>query len=1439
MQILVLGMHRSGTSAVARLLNMMGAYFAPEGVSTGANEQNPKGFWERRDVRALNDKLLHAAGTDWHLVSDFSIDQVPEATLAEFKQEAGKIILAMDANRPWFLKEPRFCLLLPLWLDLLEMPVCLFVYRSPLEVARSLQTRNGFPLTFSLALWEVYNSAALNATRGRPRIQVNHADLMADPVSGVRSLLKDLKAAGVRELEMPSEEEIRAFIDPSLHRAKESKDSSIELTKAQKELRDAFESGSALPSTQDFVLSDSSRETLIQHDQAVDLEKRIVALEQQNAKTIGDAEKKIAALEQQNATLSVELLTTRTQLSEKAQQLKTVREEAARKGAVSREIQEALGRGIELLRKDARSEAEVLRLREEIKNQTKAIGARQASLNLTIARRDAALAEQRTKVEELSERNRILKQGLDLVEENFRKLRDSRWFHFAIYTVRRLGLASRNPRRWVDSIKDQFPATRRALRQVSGFGPPAKRTEQSTAHRQLPTPDAAKASDSTQTREPDNADREKLIAAASAFRTAAAAKNAVTIPAKRSPADESVCFVVLHRAGEHHLRNLLSSFLKVNTFRSVEFRFVLHACTDGSRQVLESFQDRFPIHVSDHPGNNSFAYSNNRAAEQASAEYLIFLNNDVIFQDDIVSELLRCLQDPRNGLVGLRLLFPPDDCKYPLGIQHAGIKFRPDPAYFFHRPFNLGVPVNVIDTPRVQERFPAVTAALLGCRRREFLEVGGFCEDYVYGYEDVDLGLCFQRLLHKRSVSANQLSCIHNESATGRLDAAEAVQARRLNNIGQLVRRHGWYLRRQIFLDTIRGHAFFSDAPLTVAFAVTEATAETTAGDFFSASELANACSREFGWSIRFLSRKEDWYNLKDVDVLVVLLDAYDLTQMRDAKPDLVKVAWLRNWFERWASHPCFEEYDLFLCSSKKSAQWLRETHRKQAWVFPLATNPERFAGAKPEPRLRSDYCFTGSYWQFEREIEAAAHPGKLDGYEFAVFGQGWENHPSLSSYAKGFLPYSEMPKVYASTRLVVDDANHVTKQWGSVNSRVFDALVSGVLVVTNGGIGADEVFDGELPVYRSPAELRSLIRHYLGNDHERQELVRRLRQSVLDRHTYRHRARSLKRILLTRARRKYRIACKIGAPTRAEIQHWGDYHFARSLGRCFAAQGHSFRVDCLDEWERPESFGDDVAIVLRGLSRYRPKTGQINLMWNISHPDKVQDEEYDEFDHVFIASSTAAGKVASRIGTSVSPLLQCTDPHLFYPDPNADVPAEEILFVGNSRKQYREAVQFAVQAEMPIGVYGTHWPMFIPERYIRGQYIDNSVLRQHYSRSSILLNDHWPSMREQGFISNRIFDAAATGAFVLSDVARGIEQLFGEDLATYDGEGEFRELVKYYLEHPDERREKAARLRKTVLEDHTFAHRAAEIEKRIRELDSLKQSGETLREVTTALIHA
>jgi GT2 family glycosyltransferase len=94
---------------------------------------------------------------------------------------------------------------------------------------------------------------------------------------------------------------------------------------------------------------------------------------------------------------------------------------------------------------------------------------------------------------------------------------------------------------------------------------------------------------------------------------------------------------------------------------------------------------------------------------------------------------------------------------------------------------------------------------------------------------------------------------------------------------------------------------------------------------------------------------------------------------------------------------------------------------------------------------------------------------------------------------------------------LFIDDANHVTKEWGAANSRVFDALAAGCLVITNSESVSSEVFGGELPVYRSSADLVRLLSFYVDEPDSRTKLVDRLRSRVLAQHCYALRALELR----------------------------------------------------------------------------------------------------------------------------------------------------------------------------------------------------------------------------------------------------------------------------------------------------------------------------------------
>ncbi|HEY4282549.1 MAG TPA: glycosyltransferase, partial [Chthoniobacterales bacterium] len=503
MQILVLGMHRSGTSMVARLLNMMGFYFGPEGISTGANQENPKGFWERRDVRALNDMLLHSAGADWYRLSDFSLEKVPAPNLARFKKEAGEIILSLDGHRPWFLKEPRLCLLAPLWLELLEFPICLIVYRSPIEVARSLETRNQFSPAFSLALWERYYIAALEATSGCRRIQINHADLIAAPIEAVRVLERSLQAHGVVGLRSPSDQEILAFIDPTLYRAKESEIALlVKLSAAQHALSATFRSEEALVAKEPPRFSAESQTMLVWEDTLARYRKQNSHFKDRNEALSTEVSNLRVQLETADRT-AAESKEKLAELAEKLRQVTAALAEAQRNSLTADELRKTIQAEMALVRKAATADAtdaalqartaELSETRAEVANRIAKLQAHQREakrekdrLNGAVKRRDNALVQSQAKVEELTARSKILKKGLAKIEASFARLRKSSSFHFMVYTARRLGLVSRTPRICVEEMKKAFLEMRRGLEKADEKTVAEKPVEQSPGRRREP-----------------------------------------------------------------------------------------------------------------------------------------------------------------------------------------------------------------------------------------------------------------------------------------------------------------------------------------------------------------------------------------------------------------------------------------------------------------------------------------------------------------------------------------------------------------------------------------------------------------------------------------------------------------------------------------------------------------------------------------------------------------------------------------------------------------------------------------------------------------------------------------------------------------------------------------------------------------------------------------
>jgi hypothetical protein len=193
MGVLVLGMHRSGTSALTRVLNLLGLD-AGRDVLMGASESNPTGHWEVERLTSFNDRLLDDRGGRWSAPPD--ADRAELATLADgsWGREAAELHAEAFAGTPWVWKDPRVSLLLPFWRAVLTRdgapaPHEVVALRDPTEIAGSLAARDGMALGYGLALWERYTRTLLGDLDGHRACFVHYERLLAEPESVARELV--------------------------------------------------------------------------------------------------------------------------------------------------------------------------------------------------------------------------------------------------------------------------------------------------------------------------------------------------------------------------------------------------------------------------------------------------------------------------------------------------------------------------------------------------------------------------------------------------------------------------------------------------------------------------------------------------------------------------------------------------------------------------------------------------------------------------------------------------------------------------------------------------------------------------------------------------------------------------------------------------------------------------------------------------------------------------------------------------------------------------------------------------------------------------------------------------------------------------------------------------------------------------------------------------
>jgi hypothetical protein len=194
--ILILGMHRSGTSALSRVLNLMGMQLGSD-LMPPAPDNNETGFWEHRIFQWINRRIFESVGREWDSVLSLPPKWWEQPQMEGFREELKAVIQGEFGNSAlWGLKDPRVCFMLPLWQPLLAQlhcrTQCVLTFRNPMEVARSLQKRDGLPISQSHLMWLRSLLEAERDSRGMSRTLTSYEALLSDWKSQVHKIGREL-----------------------------------------------------------------------------------------------------------------------------------------------------------------------------------------------------------------------------------------------------------------------------------------------------------------------------------------------------------------------------------------------------------------------------------------------------------------------------------------------------------------------------------------------------------------------------------------------------------------------------------------------------------------------------------------------------------------------------------------------------------------------------------------------------------------------------------------------------------------------------------------------------------------------------------------------------------------------------------------------------------------------------------------------------------------------------------------------------------------------------------------------------------------------------------------------------------------------------------------------------------------------------------------------
>lgn len=1247
-QIAVIGMHRSGTSAVAGALAAMGASVGGESNLMRPSSYNQLGYFERTDAHQICNNIMRARDSAWWKVSDFEVDEMSVEVREAHERKVLALIKDLNSstvqNGSWVLKEPMLAFLLPIFRRFLVRPEVVIVYRSPVEVAKSLRRRNGFSMEAGLALWEAYNVAALRNTNDLPRSFVPYESLLKNPRDVLRRVAVRLEELGVTGLDI--EAGARAVRSGLRQESAIHPQDDLRLTSSQKGLWDALEtekvpefpslSECAFRSLRDFEVDRFVFEELQKDKNS--LLKELESTKEKAGSAKGQLDREKQSLNEKVAGLEAELQVSEQQTARFRRQTKKLDELVVEAKGARKTLEKSLNVHIA----DSIVDRERSRLTDaELKVVKAALGAAEQKideLKLKIVDRAQVAAEARSAAARANTFEKLLSESqAEVTAISRRAFRAEETNNANIEVIRQLRENSDQLRRDMLELRvlvRKSDQDRQALEKLK-FDEAGQRKKIAETQKKLRCLEVEISTEKIRSNE---------------------WKQQISQLKKRL------------EARRNQVKGIQGSFW-----------FVLYGYAASCLEPFKNFGRNRHLH---------------RQARQIASLGIFDSEAYLIANPDVaeigIDPILHFL---RVGWHEGRSAGPSFDEKWYLSRYPdvAAVKMNPLVHYAIH-----GVREGRVISPTKRE----VDAASDG------------------GGKEIFSGATIRNHIAGDGVSRRSLGARTLRSHVAENEGDFALLAR------------DWYDRNQANID---------DILVSIVLPVFDR------GDLVSNAIASVQNQAHTNWE------------------LLITDDG-----STDRSTEIVEK---------------FCKYDKRIKLFKEPHQGVSAARNKSLKM----SNGEIIAYIDADNSWKPEYLRSMVSFMHARNLGCAYSSVAIVGGDGAL--QKIRGEPfSWERCVRGnFIDLN----VYCHTRTVLnaeggfDESLRRTVDWDIILRQTKNNPTEHANF-TGANYSHDE----------SDIKRISISQPYV---------YRRIVQ-------LKNSGPALKSLQQVADELPFRIGIKIPAPENKR-EEWGDYHFAHGLADSLKKYGHEVRIHFLGDWHECAVQDEDVSIVIRGLTKYEARPGQLHVMWNISHPDQVGFAEYDSCDLVYAASSSYAVFLTEIIGNKVSLLWQATDTNRFsFVDGDSEKFNFDVLFVGNSRKQYRNIVRYAVEEGLQLSIYGTNWENYVPSEFLCGPSVPNDELCEYYAAANVVLNDHWESMRVFGFVSNRLFDVAAVGTQIVTDPVPSARMLFGNSIIEVDSREGMSSVIGKARSDSAERKQSRKKLSRQVCEHHSFDRRAEKI---------------------------